>query len=111
MFPLLAPKFSRLRKERDEDSITTLHVWLLVATTFIFTFSENGDSHAPWRASTMNRSLLQEEAIQTAHDETEQNAETDDGVQFLVHDFENQSFHLHYVHTVDAVFDDTLDVE
>ena len=29
--------------DRDDDSTSTLHVWLLVATTFIFTFSLNGD--------------------------------------------------------------------
>jgi hypothetical protein len=28
--------------ERDDDSTTTLHVWLLVATTFILTFSLKG---------------------------------------------------------------------
>lgn len=43
---------------RDDDSITTLHVWLLVATTFILTFSLNGEIHAPCRASTMNKSSL-----------------------------------------------------
>lgn len=47
MFPLLAPRFNRLRMEREEDSITTLQVWELVADTFIFTFSVNGDSHIP----------------------------------------------------------------
>ena len=43
MFPLLAPRFNRLRMEREEDSITTLQVWELVADTFIFTFSVNVD--------------------------------------------------------------------
>jgi hypothetical protein len=33
--------------ERDEDSITTLHAVLLVAETFIFTFSLNGEIHIP----------------------------------------------------------------
>jgi hypothetical protein len=55
---LFAPKFRRFRMERDDDSTTTLHVWLLVATTFIFTFSLNGEIHNPCRASTINRSSL-----------------------------------------------------
>lgn len=55
-FPLFAPKFRMLRIERDDDSTTTLHVLLLVATTFIFTFSEKGDIHEPCLASTMNKS-------------------------------------------------------
>jgi len=44
--------------ERDEDSTTTLQVLLLVATTFIFTFSLNGEIQSPRRASTINNSSL-----------------------------------------------------
>lgn len=55
MLSLLAPKFSRLSTDREEDSTTTLHVRLPVATTFIFTRSLNGESHEPCRASITKR--------------------------------------------------------
>ena len=44
MFPLFAPKFRRFKIDLDDDSTTTLQLWLLVATTFIFTFSLNGEN-------------------------------------------------------------------
>lgn len=57
-FPLLAPRFKMFRMERDDDSITTWQLSLPVADTLIFTFSENGESHAPWRASIVYIVLL-----------------------------------------------------
>lgn len=56
-------------------------------------------------------SLLQKQTIQTTHNEAEEDAEADDGCQFFVHDFKDQAFHFHYIHAVDAVFNDALDVE
>ena len=58
MFPLFAPKFNKFSADRDDESITTLHDSLPIATTLIFIFSEKGESHAPRRASIINKSSL-----------------------------------------------------
>lgn len=45
--------------------------------------------------SLRGRPLLQKQTIQTPHDETEEDSEADDGRQFFIHDFEDQSFHFY----------------
>jgi len=52
-FFLLAPRFSKLRTERELDSIVTWLCSVPVATTLTFTLSDNGEINHPRRASTM----------------------------------------------------------